>query len=57
MAVDVVMVFLVVYFLRSLRSGSFRDTTQETGTRIIQMLEPLFRDADSTANSFEKQLK
>ena len=49
MAVDVVMVFLVVYFLRSLRSGSFRDTTQETGTRIIQMLEPLIRDADSTA--------
>ena len=56
MAVDVVMVFLVVYFLRSLRSGSFRDTTQETGTRIIQMLEPLIRDADSTAKSFEKQL-
>jgi hypothetical protein len=57
MAVDVVMVFLVIYFLRSLRSGSFRDMTQETGTRIIQMLEPLIRDADSTAKSFEKQLK
>jgi hypothetical protein len=57
MAVDVVMVFLVVYFLRSLRSGSFRDVSKETGTRIIQMLEPLIRDADSTAKSFEKQLK
>jgi hypothetical protein len=57
MAVDVVMVFLVVYFLKSLRSGTFRDGTQETGTRIIQMLEPLIRDADSTAKSFEKQLK
>ena len=57
MAVDVVMVFLVVYFLRSLRSGPFRDVPKETGTRIIQMLEPLVRDADSTAKSFEKQLK
>lgn len=57
MAVDVVMVFLVVYFLRNLRSGSSRNATQETGTRIIQMLEPLIRDADSTAKSFEKQLK
>jgi hypothetical protein len=57
MAVDVTMVFLVVYFLRSLRSGSFRDVTKETGTHIIQMLEPLIRDADSTAKSFEKQLK
>jgi len=57
MAVDVVMVFLVVYFLRSLRSGPFRDVPKETGTHIIQMLEPLVRDADSTAKSFEKQLK
>ena len=57
MAVDVVMVFLVVYFLRSLRSGSSRDATKDTGTRIIQMLEPLIRDAGSTAKSFEKQLK
>lgn len=57
MAVDVVMVFLVVYFLRSLRSGSSRNATKETGTRIIQMLEPLIRDAESTAKSFEKQLK
>ena len=57
MAVDVMLLVLVVYFMRSLRAGSFRDMTKESGTRIIQMLEPLIRDADSTAKSFEKQLK
>lgn len=57
MAIDFVMVFLVIYFLRSLRSGSFLDLTKETGERIIQMLEPMIRDADITAKSFEKQLK
>ena len=57
LAVDFVMVFLVVYFLRGMRSGSLRDLSKDTGTRIIQMLEPMIRDADAAAKSFEKQLK
>lgn len=57
LAVDMVLVFLVVYYLRNLRSSSFRDLTKETGTRMIRMLEPLIRDADTAAKSFEKQLK
>ena len=59
MAVDLVMVVMVVYFLRNLRSGSSssRELTREAGTQIIQILEPLLRDADATAKSFERQLK
>ena len=59
MAVDLVMVVMVVYFLRNLRSGSSssRELNGEAGTRIIQILEPLLRDADATAKSFERQLK
>lgn len=57
MTVDLVMVFLLIYFLRTLRVGSSREAVREAGTRIIRLLDPLLRDAESTAKSFEKQLK
>jgi hypothetical protein len=56
-AIDLILVFLIIYFLRSLRSGFSKDASQKAAGRIIGVLEPLLKDADATAGAFEEQLK
>jgi len=57
MVIDLVLILLIIYFLRFFRSGIPKDATNEAVERIIGMLEPLLKEADATAQAFERQLK
>jgi len=57
MAIDLVLVLLIVYFLRYFRTAIPKDASDEAVKRVIGMLEPLLREADTTATAFERQLK
>ena len=57
MAIDLVLVLLIVYFLRYFRTGIPKDASDEAVKRVIGMLEPLLKEADTTATAFERQLK
>jgi hypothetical protein len=57
MAIDLVLVLLIIYFLRYFRTGIPKDVSDEAVKRIIGMLEPLMLEADTTAKAFERQLK
>ena len=57
MAIDLVLVLLIIYFLRYFRTGIPKDASGEAVNRIVGMLEPLLMEADTTAKAFERQLK
>lgn len=57
MVIDLVLVVLILYFLRNLKSGIPGNASKQAAGKIIGMLEPLLKDADSTAKAFETQLK
>ena len=57
MILDLVLVFLMIYFLRCFRAGIPKDASNEAVKRIIGILEPLLKEADATARAFERQLK
>ena len=57
MAVDLVLVLLMIYFLRYFRGAIPKDASNEAVERIIGMLEPLLKESDATAKAFERQLK
>jgi hypothetical protein len=57
MVIDLVLVLLIVYFLRYFRTVIPKDASGEAVKRIIGMLEPLLKEADTTAKAFERQLK
>jgi hypothetical protein len=57
MILDLFLVVLVVLFIRSYRSGLRREAAQDAARQVINLLEPLLREAKTTAATFENQLK
>ncbi|MBW1699752.1 MAG: hypothetical protein JRH18_18435 [Deltaproteobacteria bacterium] len=57
MIIDLVLVILILYFVRYLKSGVSLTASKEAASRLFGLLEPLFKEADITAKAFEKQLK
>jgi len=55
-AVDLILVVLILYLVRSMRSGLNRDMSREASERLLQMIEPVLLAAKSTSKSFETQL-
>lgn len=54
---DLFLVVLVLLFIRSYRSGLRREAAQDAARQVIVLLEPLLKEAKSTAATFENQLK
>lgn len=54
--VDLVLVILILYLLRTIRAGLHRDISRSAAENITQMIEPFLVEARSTSASFEKQL-
>lgn len=54
---DLFLVILILLFIRSYKSGLRRDGAQEAARQVISLLEPLLKEAKTTAATFEEQLK
>jgi len=54
---DLFLVVLVVMFIRSYKSGLRREAAQDAARQVIGLLEPLLKEAKTTAATFEDQLK
>jgi hypothetical protein len=54
---DLFLVILVLVFIRSYKSGLRREAAQEAARQVIGLLEPLLKEAKTTAATFEDQLK
>lgn len=54
---DLFLVLLVLLFIRSYRSGLRREAARDAARQVIVLLEPLLKEAKSTAATFENQLK
>lgn len=54
---DLFLVILVLLFIRNYRSGLRREAARDAARQVIGMLEPLLKEAKSTAATFENQLK
>jgi hypothetical protein len=57
MVIDLVLVILILYFIRSLKSGLSVSASKEAAGRLFGLLEPVLKEADATASAFEEQLK
>jgi len=55
--IDIVLVLLIVHFLQHLRSALPKAATKEAVDRIVNLVEPLLKEADATAKTFDLQLK
>jgi hypothetical protein len=54
--VDLVLVILILYLLRTIRTGLHRDISRSAAENLTQMIEPFLLEAKSASASFEKQL-
>ena len=54
---DLFLVVLILLFIRSYKSGLRREAAQEAARLVIGLLEPLLKEAKTTAATFEDQLK
>ena len=57
MIIDLALVVLILYFVKSLKSGLSLNASKQAAGRLFALLEPLLKEADVTAKAFEKQLK
>jgi len=54
--VDLILVILILYLLRSIRAGLHRDISRSAAENLTQMIEPFLVEAKTASASFEKQL-
>lgn len=54
---DLLLVGLLLYFIRNLRSGARSNGSKAAAERLMGMLEPLLVEADKTARAFDVQLQ
>ena len=56
-AIDFLMLAIILYLLKRLKRTLQGSISKNAAEKTIAMLEPLLNEADSTAKTFEKQLK
>lgn len=57
MVLDLFLVVLVVFFIKNMKSGLKREASQEAAQQVIELIEPLLKEAERTADTFDRQLK
>ncbi len=57
MLIDLVLVVLILYLLSNLKSGIKRDVSKEAYENVVGLIEPLLKEAETSSNAFERQLK
>jgi uncharacterized protein DUF6115 len=57
MVLDLFLVMLVLFFIKSMKSGLRKEATREAAQQVIQLIEPLLKEAEKTADTFDRQLK
>lgn len=55
--IDFVLVLIIFYFLKNLKTRLRLSASREVTDQVIGVLEPWLKEADSTAKTFERQLK
>lgn len=54
---DAAVVGLILFFVRKLKTGLKHEVAKETSLHLLGMIEPLIKEAEAVANSFDTQLK
>lgn len=55
--IDMLLILFLLYFVRNIRMSLQRDISAGAAEQVIRLIEPLFREAQTAAHDFEKQLK
>lgn len=55
--IDFVLVVLMLFFIRGMKSGLRKEAARETSLQLVEMIEPLIKESEAVAKSFETQLK
>jgi hypothetical protein len=57
LGLDFVLVVLILFFIRRMKSGLKKETAIEASLQLMGMIEPLIKESEAVAKSFEAQLK
>ncbi len=57
MFIDLVLVVMVLYLLKNFKSGMQKQVSSEAAGNVINMIDPLLKEATSVASEFDTQLK
>ncbi|MBU0995495.1 MAG: hypothetical protein KJ737_23615 [Proteobacteria bacterium] len=57
MVVELIIVFLILFYLRNLKTGIREDASRQVVEKVIEILEPLLKEAENTAKTFERQIQ
>jgi Family of unknown function (DUF6115) len=55
--IDLILIVIILYLLQNIKKILQSSISKDAAEKTIGMLEPLLREADTTAKTFEKQLK
>lgn len=56
MVLDIVLVVLMLFFVRSMKSGLRKEAAREASRELMGMIEPLIKETQVVARTFEAQL-
>ena len=57
MVLDFFLVMLALFFIRHIKSGIRKEAAQDAAQQVMHLIEPLLKEADKTAETFERQLQ
>jgi hypothetical protein len=57
LVIDFVLVVMILFFIRRMKSRLRQEAARETSLQLVEMIEPLIKETEAVANSFEAQLK
>jgi len=55
--IDLILIVIILYLLQNIKKILQSSISKDAAKKTIDMLEPLLQEADTTAKTFEKQLK
>lgn len=56
MVLDIVLVVLMLFFIRNMKSGLRKEAVREASRELMGMIEPLIKETEAVARTFEAQL-
>lgn len=54
--INLTFVFLIIYFLRKMRTSMQKEASREAAAEVAAMMDPLLKEADKVAHLFETQI-
>ncbi len=57
MVVELILVFMILFYLKNMKTSIRKDVSRQAVEHVLDMIEPLLKEANDTAQMFDHQIK